>query len=101
MLIPRYSLQTTLKIFTVCAVFFLIMGRAYQGDFWAVVITVAVISIFATLAVHALFYFLVVTFGKYVGAEIAPARTSQGGVQTSTADPVATELEGTSKSANL
>ncbi|MCA9232961.1 MAG: hypothetical protein KDA57_20110 [Planctomycetales bacterium] len=93
MLIPRFSLRTTLLLLTVCAVFFLVMGRAYQGDYWAVVITVAVLSILATLAVHAMFYLLVLALGKLVGAKIAPARTSQGGMQSSADDLVSAAVD--------
>ena len=86
MLIPRFSLRTTLLIVTLCAVFFVIMGYAYRGDAWAVVITVAVLSVFLTLAVHAVFYGLVLAMGRIVGGQISPARTSQGGLQSSSDD---------------
>jgi len=73
---------------TVSAVFFVIVGYAIRGNAWAIVITVAVVSLFVTLAVHAVFYGLVSAFGKIVGAKISPARTSQGGMQSSTDDQV-------------
>jgi len=88
MLIPRFSLRTTWLMVTVSAVFFVIAGSAYRGSAWAVVITVAVVSLFVTLAVHAVFYGLVTAFGKIVGAKISPARTSQGGMQSSTDEQV-------------
>jgi len=86
MLIPRFSLRTTLLGMSICAVFSVIAGSAYRGHAWAVVITVAVLSLLVTLAVHAVFYALVSAFGKIVGAKISPARTSQGGMQSSTDD---------------
>lgn len=73
---------------TVCAVFFVIVGAALRGNAWAVVFTVAVLSLLVTLAVHAVFYALVTVFGKIVGAKISPARTSQGGMQSSTEEQV-------------
>jgi len=88
MLIPRFSLRTTWLIVTVSAVFFVIVGYAIRENAWAIVITVAVVSLFVTLAVHAVFYTLVTAFGKIVGAKISPARTSQGGMQSSTDDQV-------------
>ncbi len=88
MLIPRFSLRTALLGTTLCAVFFLVVGFAYRGDTWAVVITVAALSLFGTLLVHAAFYVLVLALGKIVGAQISPARTSQGGMQFSTDDQV-------------
>jgi len=73
---------------TVSAVFFVIAGYAYRGYAWAIVITVAVFSIFVTLAIHASFFGLVTVFGRIVGAQISPARTSQGGMQSSTDEQV-------------
>ncbi len=95
MLIPRFSLRTTWLGVTVCSVFFVIVGYAYRGEAWAVVIAVAVLSIFVTLAIHAIFYALVTAFGRIVGAQISPARTSQGGVQSSSNDLESVEVDGT------
>lgn len=90
--IPRFSLRTILVFVSLCAVFFVIMGYAYRGYAWAIVITVGVVSIVVTLAVQAAFYALVSTFGKIVGSQISPARTSQGGLQSSTEDQAAPKL---------
>ncbi|NOY43203.1 MAG: hypothetical protein GXP26_15390 [Planctomycetes bacterium] len=83
MLIPRYSLRTTLIGVTICAVFFLIAGEALRGHEWAVVITITVVSILGMFAVHASLYLLASYFGKIIGAPLSPARTNQGGMQTS------------------
>ncbi len=95
MLIPRFSLRTTLLGVSVCSIFFVIVGYAYRGEAWAVVISVAVLSIFVTLAIHAIFYALVTAFGRIVGAQIAPARTNQGGMQSSSDDLESVEVDGT------
>lgn len=93
MLIPRFSLRTSLILLTVCAFFFLVMGRATRGDAWAIVVTVAVLSVLFALIVQAMFYLLAKTFGKIVGAQISPARTSQGGIQSSIDILKSTELD--------
>ena len=84
MLLPRYSLRTTLLGITLCTVVFLIVGYAYRGHAWALVISVAIASLGVTLAFHVGFYLLAAALGHVVGARIAPARTNQGGIQTST-----------------
>ena len=91
MLIPRYSLRTTLLGVTLSAILFLIVGYAYRGQAWAVVITVAIVSVFVALAIHACFYLLVSALGRVIGAKIAPARTSQGGLQSSADDQIPLE----------
>jgi len=83
MLLPRYSLRTTLIGVTVCAVLFLIAGEALQGHAWAIVITVTVVCILGMFAVHASLYLLASSLGKIIGVPISPARTNQGGMQTS------------------
>jgi hypothetical protein len=83
MLLPRYSLRTTLIGVSLCAVFFLIAGEALQGQVWAVVLSVATLSFFGMFVVHAAFYLLVYVLGKSIGVPMSPARTSHGGVQTS------------------
>lgn len=95
MLIPRFSLRTSLILLTVCAFFFLVVGRATRGDAWAIVITFAVLSVFVALAVQAMFYLLARAFGKIIGAQISPAKTSQGGIQSSTDLLNSTDLDST------
>ena len=93
MLIPRFSLRTTLILLTVCAFFFLVVGRATQGDAWAIVVTFAVLAVVLALVVQAMFYLLAWLLGKIVGAQIAPARTSQGGIQSSSEVLQSSELD--------
>ena len=95
MLIPRFSLRATLMGFSVCSVFFVIVGYAVRGEAWAVIPAVAVLSIFATLAFHGFFYALLSLFGRIVGAEITPARTSQGGIQSSSNELDSVKADGT------
>ena len=83
MLIPQFSLRTTLKVVTVCALLFLIAGQALEGKAWAVAATVAVLSVLATLAVHGCFFGLTAGLSRIIGAQHSPARTSQGGLQIS------------------
>ena len=83
MLIPQFSLRTTLKLVTICAVLFLISGRAVQGHAWAVGVMVAVLSVLGTLIVHAIFYGLTTWLSRILGVQQSPARTSQGGLQLS------------------
>ena len=83
MLIPQFSLRTTLKVLTACAVLFLIAGQAVQGHAWAVGVTVAVLSVLGTLVVHAVFYGLTAWLSRLIGVQQLPARTSQGGLQLS------------------
>ena len=51
MLLPRYSLRTWLMLVSSCAVFFLVLGQAYQRQPWAIVVTVAVITLATALFV--------------------------------------------------
>jgi len=83
MLIPRFSLRTTLKTITVSALLFLIAGQALEGKAWAVVVTVAVLSVLATLLVHGCFFGLTAGLSRLIGSHQSPARTSQGGFQVS------------------
>jgi hypothetical protein len=83
MLIPRFSLRTTLKIVTVCALLFLVAGQALEGKAWAVAVTVAVLSVLATLAVHGCFFGFTAGMSRLIGARQSPALTGQGGLQLS------------------
>ena len=82
MLLPRYSLRTTLIAVTACAVFSLVVGQAVRGQMWAVVIAVGVASILVTLIVHALLFLMTAGLTRLVGSQQLPARTSRGGVQS-------------------
>jgi len=86
MLLPRYSLRTTLYGITGCAVFFPILGQAVRGRPWAIVISVAVASLLMLLLFHALLYVLSAGLARLVGSEYTPARTSRGGVQLSSVE---------------
>ncbi len=93
MLLPRYSLRTTLLVTTVCALFFVVLGQAVHGRPWAIVVSVAVVSLLVTLLVHALLYFITTVLSRLVGSQPLPAHTSRGGVQSTVDQPSAVELE--------
>ena len=81
MLLPQFSLRTTLAVLSACALVFLIAGQAYQGKAWAVGVTVALASVPVCLCVHALFYGLTAAVSRVIGVQKLPAKTSQGGMQ--------------------
>lgn len=83
MLIPQYSLRSTLIGVSCCAVFFLIIGDAFQGQPWAIAVSFAVVSFFGCFLVHAFLFLAAAYFGKMIGTPLAPARTNHGGLQTS------------------
>ncbi|NOZ38781.1 MAG: hypothetical protein GXP24_00970 [Planctomycetes bacterium] len=87
MLLPRYSLRTTLIATSGCAVFFVVLGQAVHGQPWAIVVSVAVVSLVVMLLVHALLYLITAAFSRFVGTEQLPAHTSRGGVQTTLEQP--------------
>jgi len=93
MLIPRYSLKTSLIGITACAVFFLVVGKAFQGRSWAIVATVAVISLLVTLLFHAVLFLVSTLLSRFVGTQQLPARTSQGGVQLTNVSDVGNDAE--------
>ncbi len=82
MLLPRYSIRTTLIATTCCAVFFLVLGQAMRERPWAIVISVAISSLLATLIVHAMLFLTTAAMTRLVGSRQQPAHTSRGGVQT-------------------
>jgi len=87
MLLPRYSLRTTLLGITSCALLFVVLGQALRGRPWAIVISVAVVSLLVTLLFHAALYLVSSFFSHLVGSQEFSARTSQGGVQSSSDQP--------------
>ncbi len=82
MLLPRYSLRTTLIATTVCALFFVVLGQAVHGQPWAIVISVAVLALVVTLLIHALLFLITTVLARLVGTQTLPAHTSRGGVQS-------------------
>ncbi len=83
MLLPRFTLRTTLIGITVCAFFGLVLARADAGDLWAYAASVAVKSLAVIVAVHACMYLLIAATSRVLGSRTLPARTRQGGVQAS------------------
>ena len=81
MLIPQFSLRTSLIVISACAIFFLVLGYAIQGSGWAVVVSIAVVSVAVTLMFHAALFLVSSALARMVGTEQLPARTSRGGVQ--------------------
>ena len=58
MLIPRFSLRWLLLLTTVCAVFFLIVRMAGQGQHWAVGIVTGVTALALAMLVYGVFFSL-------------------------------------------
>lgn len=85
MLLPRFSIRTALVIVTVVAVISLFAGQALGGRAWALALTVAVVSVPLALLVHAVFYWLAMSFARLLGPEEVVAYTSRGGVERSSA----------------
>lgn len=81
MLLPRYSLRTTLLLVSAFAVFSLVLAQAAQSEPWAVVVVVAVVSLGVIMLFHALVYLLCYGVTRLITAQQALARTSQGGLQ--------------------
>jgi hypothetical protein len=83
MLIPRFTLRAALKWITYSACFFLVLAWAISGAGAAIVISVAVLSVLGMLLVHAAFFVACFVLSRAWGTHQLPARTAQGGVQTS------------------
>ena len=64
-----------------CALVFVIAGQALEGQAWAVVVTVGILSVLAVLAVHGCYFALTAGLSRVIGVQQSPARTSQGGLQ--------------------
>ena len=89
MLLPRYSLRTTLSLTTAAAFLFVVVGLAVRGHAWAVGISVAVGSLALALAAYAASYGLCFAFARFVGSQEIIAKTSRGGVVRDTGAPAA------------
>lgn len=83
MLLPRFTLRSTLIGITAFAVLGLALARAQAGDLWARACVVAVASLVGIVIVHACFYMLIAATARVLGSRRLPARTRQGGVQAS------------------
>ena len=81
MLLPQFSLKTVLLLVSACACFFLVAGQAYQGEAWAIGVTVAVSSLPVCFLVYAIFYGITAVVARVTGVQRLPAKTSQGGFQ--------------------
>lgn len=86
MFLPRFTLRSTLKWVTICALFSLVLARAVAGSYWAIALSVAVLSIVFVLLVHACTYVIVMALSKVLRKEQLPSRTPQGGIQTNPDD---------------
>mgnify|MGYP007059393505 FL=1 len=86
MFLPQFTLRSTMKWVTIAAIFFLVLARAFAGSYWAIALSVAVVSILVVLLVHAAFFVFVVVISKLFRNERLPARTKQGGIQSTTDD---------------
>ncbi len=81
MILPRFTLRTTILGVTLAALFSLVLVRADAGDTWAIAATVAVASLLVIVLVHACLYVLIATTSRLFGSHAFPARTRQGGLQ--------------------
>lgn len=97
MLIPQFSLRTSLWLISGCAVFFLTLGYATQGHGWAIVVSVAVVSLIVVLLFHAGLFVASSAVARMVGTEQLPARTSRGGVQFTPDEQAAPSVEESSQ----
>ncbi|MEM9659232.1 MAG: hypothetical protein AAF961_12815 [Planctomycetota bacterium] len=80
MLLPRFSLRTSLLLLTGAGFLFFVLGPAAQGRAWALGIATAIaVTIFALLA-HAAMFGISYCFSQLLGVEEVVARTSRGGV---------------------
>ncbi len=86
MFLPRFTLRSTLKWVTLCALFSLVLARALAGSYWAIALSFAVLSIVAILMVHAGSFVIVMALSKIFRKEQLSARTRQGGIQTNPDD---------------
>ena len=86
MLLPRFSLRTTMFLVTGSALLFLVAGFAVRGNPWAIGATAAVASVGAAMIFYALVYLLCGIFSQIVGAEAVVAKTSRGAVVRDAAD---------------
>lgn len=76
MLLPRFTIRTILGITTICAVFCLVLALAARGQQWAVGVSIGVLSIVVTAAVHATLYWLVRLLARALGPSYAEAERS-------------------------
>lgn len=81
MILPRFSLRTTLALTTVAALFCVALARAANGRPWAICLSTAVGVIGFTLLVHACLFGVSYCVSKLLGVEDAVVRTSQGGLK--------------------
>ncbi len=82
MLIPSFSLRSTLLGTAVCAVFCLVLSQAVGGHLWAIVIAAAVLSLLVTLLFYGMTYVATTVLTRLIGIQQTPALTSRGGLQT-------------------
>jgi hypothetical protein len=71
-LLPRFTIRALLAMSTICAVAFLIAGMAYRGQYWAWGVTIAIVSLLITAAVHAAWFGVVYYFAKMSSARDDP-----------------------------
>ena len=83
MLLPRFTLRSTLIGVTGCGLFCLILVRAAAGDLWAIAASFAAASLIGIVFVHGCFYVVIAALARVLGSHTLPARTRQGGVQAS------------------
>jgi hypothetical protein len=69
MLLPRFSIRTTLAMITAAAMVFVIVGMAYRGQNWAWGVTIAVISLGIIAIVHAAWFGLAWMFAQMPSAQ--------------------------------
>jgi hypothetical protein len=73
MLLPRFTIRTILIVVTICACAFVVVGMAVRGEQWAWGVTIALISLAVTGAVHAAWFGIVWSFAR-VPSQPPPTR---------------------------
>ena len=64
MLLPRFTIRTLLVVLTVSAFVFVIAGMAFRGQYWALGVTIGLLSLVFTAMVHAAWFGIVWMFAR-------------------------------------
>jgi hypothetical protein len=75
MLLPRFNIRTLLVLLTLAAVASVIIGTAFRGQNWAWGVSIALLSLVVTAAVHAAWFGLIWMFAR--GPSVQPLDREQ------------------------
>jgi hypothetical protein len=59
MILPRFTIRALLVILTIGALVSVIVGMAFRGHYWAMGVTIGLLSLFFTALVHAAWFGIV------------------------------------------